>query len=244
LKRVFGLVVILLFLDPVRAHENCPVEVKLILASPAPQPVIAALGFEKKGTEGLVYFFDTESLDLLRQGVIMRIRQGANNDLTVKLRLPKGNPADDRSQLREQFPCEIDRTRAAAYTSYSVGRQLESAKLPQTGTDVHGLLSASQLKLLTEARVSIDWSRVIRIANIKLTKWQTQAQSPHGKLALELWEWPGGKTLELSAKAPPAHDVSRYAELEALMKMNGLPLNANQDTKTTSVLEALTRKQR
>ena len=42
------------------------------------------------------------------QGVIVRVRQGANNDLTVKVRLPKDDPKADSSRLYERFPCEIE----------------------------------------------------------------------------------------------------------------------------------------
>jgi hypothetical protein len=233
-----GLIASFVFLSPVRAQEDCPVEVKILLSSPETQPVIAALGFKKR-TESRIHFFDTESLDLLMQGVIIRIRQGTNNDLTVKLRPPKGNPANDRSQLSKLFPCEIDRMRAAADKSYAVNRQYTVVKVPEIGTDVYNLLSASQQKLLIEAGVSIDWARVIRIASIHSTKWQTGARSTYGKLALELWEWPAGKILEISAKAPPASDVSKYTELAQLLEIKGLSLDANQDTKTTTVLETL-----
>jgi hypothetical protein len=236
MKWEFGFIGSLLFLSAVHAEESCPVEVKLLLSAPAPQSVVTALGF-KKTTAGLVYFFDTESLDLLMQGVIVRIRQGANNDLTVKVRLSR--PSEDRARLLEQFPCEIDRTPAEADTSYAVGRPYGVTKVPDSGTDVFNLLSASQKQLLTVAGVSIDWVRVGRIASIHATKWHTGAQSPYGKLALELWEWPAGKILEISAKAPPASDESRYKQLAQLLERNGLSLNANQDTKTTTVLKTL-----
>jgi hypothetical protein len=238
LKWAFGLIGSLLFLGAVRAQDNCPVEVKLLLSSPAPQSVITALGFKKR-TTGLVYFFDTESLDLLTQGVIVRIRQGASNDLTVKLRLPEGRFSEDRSQLLEQFPCEVDRTRAKADASYAVGRPYRVTQVPDSGTNVFNLLSASQKNLLKVAGVSIDWVRVGRIASIHSTKWQTGAQSPYGKLALELWEWPAGKILEISAKAQPASDESNYKQLAQLLEMKGLSLNDNQDTKTTTVLKTL-----
>jgi hypothetical protein len=107
------------------------------------------------------------------------------------------------------------------------------------GTEVYSLLSASQKDLLNDAGFSIDWARVVRIASINSTKWQTAALSPYGKLALELWEWPAGKILEISAKAPPESDSSKYAELARLLEINGVSLNANQDTKTRMVLETL-----
>jgi hypothetical protein len=237
LKRAFLLVGSLLLLGTTHA-QDCPVEVKLMLSSPAAQPVIAALGFKKR-TESLVYFFDTESLDLLMQGIIVRVRQGANNDLTVKLRAAQGKTADDHSQLRRDFPCEIDRTRERADTSYAVERQFTVVKVPESGADVYSLLSESQKSLLTDAGASIDWVRVIRIANIRSTKWQTSAHSRYGKLALELWEWSAGEVLEVSSKAPAASDVSHYTRLERLLQMNGVALNANQDTKTATVLKTL-----
>jgi hypothetical protein len=236
---LFALIGAGLLLAPVlHAEEKCPVEVKLLLSPTTAQSAIAALNFERE-TPGRVYLFDTAALELLKQGVIIRVRQGAKNDLTVKVRLPKDSQQTDHSRLGGLFPCEIDRTRAGANISYSVGRKYKMMKAPETGEDISILLSASQTQLLHAAQVSIDWARVMRIADLNLTKWETAAQSPTGKLALELWEWPGGKILELSAKTAPDADASKYTELERLVRLNNLSLNASQDTKTSMVLEAL-----
>ena len=196
---VFALIGMILFLCPgVRAEESCPVEIKLLLSPLTTQTVIASLGFKNEAA-GRVYFFDTDALDLLMQGVIVRVRQGANNDLTVKVRLPKGDPKVD-SRLRERFPCEIDRNQSGASTSYAIKRRYKATKVPENGSDIYRLLSVSQKELLHEARISLDLVRVVRMADINSTKWETTAQSPFGQLALELWEWPAGKVLELSAK--------------------------------------------
>jgi hypothetical protein len=56
---------------------------------------------------------------------------------------------------------------------------------------------------------------------------------------LELWEWPAGKILELSAKIGSDADAAKYAELERLARINNLALSASQDTKTSLVLETL-----
>ena len=77
------------------------------------------------------------------------------------------------------------------------------------------------------------------MADINSTKWETTAQSPSGQLALELWEWPAGKVLELSAKVESDAGASKHAELERLVKMNSLSLSASQDTKTSVVLHTL-----
>jgi len=243
-KRVFAFACALLFLSPaLQAEETCPVEVKLLLSPPTIQTVIASLNFGKE-TVTQVYFFDTDALDLLKQGVIVRVRQGADNDLTVKMRVPEGNQQVDTTQLREHFPCEIDRTGAGEDTDYSVRCKYKAPQVPETGIDISRLLSSPQERLLREARVSIDWVRVMRIANIKSTKWETTAQSPFRKLALELWEWSAGSILEISTKVSPDSGAATYAELQRLLKMKGLSLSAEQGTKTRAVLETLTMRAR
>ncbi len=207
------------------------------MLSTATATAIASLGF-KNETRGRVYFFDTDSLDLLKQGVIVRVRQGANNDVTVKLRRPEGRGVENAG-LRGRFPCEIDRTRAGALISYAVRRQYKADKLPASGSGIHDLLSASQNQLLQDSHVAVDWARVTRIADISLTKWETPAESASGKLALELWEWPAGQILEVSAKASGVAAASRYTELEQLLRAKDLSLSANQDVKTRVVLETL-----
>jgi hypothetical protein len=239
LKRVFALIGAILLLAPaLHAEDKCPVEVKLLLSPPTTPTVIASLGFRSEAT-GRVYLFDTDALNLSMQGVILRVRQGAKNDITVKVRLPKGNQQFTNPRFHEQFPCEIDRTQAGANTSYAVLQIYKATKEPEISSDIYSLLSASQIKLLNAAQVSIDWARVKRIASIKLSKWETTAQSPYGKLALELWEWPAGKILELSAKAGAEEEESKYAELERLVKTKNLSLSASQDTKTSMVLRTL-----
>jgi len=226
-----------MFLGPaLHAEERCPVEIKLLLSPPTIQTVIASLRFEKE-MAGRVYFFDTNELDLLKQGVIVRVRQDAANDLTVKVRAPEGSNKVDTSLLREHFQCEIDRIGAGDNISYSVNRKYKSLHAPEMGTDIARLLSPAQARLLQQALVSIDWSGVKRIANIKSTKWETTGQPPFRKLALELWELPAGSILELSAKVGFEEGQSKYAELQRLVKEKSLSLSASQGTKTTMVLE-------
>jgi CYTH domain len=238
LNWVFALSAMILFLGPAaRAEERCSVEVKLLLSPQTAQTVIASLGFKDEAA-GRVYFFDTTALELLMQGVIVRVRQGANNDLTIKVRLPKGDPKVDSLRLHERFPCEIDRNQIGESTSYAIKRRYDATKVPENGGEIYRLLSVSQKDLLHEARISLDWDRVVRIADINSTKWETTAQSPSGQLALELWEWPAGKVLELSAKVESDAEASKYAELEHLVHVKNLSLDPSQDTKTSVVLKA------
>ena len=98
------------------ARETCPVEVKLLLSTQAAQTAIGSLGLVKK-TAARVYFYDTGTLDLFKQGVILRLRAGADNDLTVKMRQPDSDEQIP-SRLPESIPCEIDQTRDGSHVSW------------------------------------------------------------------------------------------------------------------------------
>jgi len=230
---------VLLLCSALNGQENCNVEVKLLLSPAETQAAIAALG-AKKETDGRVYFFDTGALNLLSQGAILRLRQGAKSDLTVKLRPPNGKKFSTPSEGRDGFKCEVDLTREGAKSSYSITRQLATEELPQTGTDVSRLLKAGQIKLFEDAQVSVDWTGVKRIAGITSTDWQTQSQPHFGKLTLELSEWPGGKVLELSTKVSSAAGSSTYPKLQQLVKTNHLAMSSDQRVKTSIALEAIT----
>jgi hypothetical protein len=237
----FGLTYALVFLSSVLlAEEKCPVEAKLLLSPPTIQTVIATLGFEKE-TATRVYFFDTEALDLLKQGVIVRVRQGGDNDITVKVRVPEDNKDNKArtSELHEHFPCEIDQTGAGKNTSYAVRRKYKTPQVPEMGEEVFSLFSPTQQKLLREARASIDWARVKRIADIESTKWESTTQPPFRKLALELWKWQAGNILEVSTKVGTDAAPSAYVELQRRVRMKSLSLSTSQGTKTRMVLETL-----
>lgn len=217
------------------ARESCPVEAKLLLSTQARPKAIASLGLTQE-TTGRIYLFDTDALDLSKQQVILRVRQGANNDLVVKVRKADGDRPSEASTFKG-ISCEIDQTRTGAQTSYSVGRDYTAAQVPQTGNDIRKLLSAAQRELLRKTGVSVEWDRVRRVASIESSSWRSSARSQFGKLALELWEWPQGEILELSAKAGAEAGSAAYADLERLAQTKGLALSPSQDTKTSTVLQ-------
>jgi hypothetical protein len=221
------------------AQENCNVEVKLLLSPAETQAAIAALG-AKKETGGRVYFFDTHALDLLLQGAVVRLRLGARNDLTVKLRPPNGRKISAPSQGRDGFKCEVDLTGEGANSSYSITTGFAPGEFPQSGKDVSRLLIPAQTRLLEDAHISVDWTRVKRIAEITSTDWRPRTQPHLGKLTLELWGWPGGKALELSTKVAPGAGPSTYAELQELVRSKQLSMSPIQRAKTSIALEVIT----
>ena len=231
-----GSLCVLLFLGCAsHAQDKCNVEIKILLSPTQTQTAIAALNFKKEAA-GRVYFFDTSALDLLAQGLIIRLRQGADGDLTIKLRPPETKSLVP-SNIGEGVDCEVDLIGGVATPSYTVRSRYTARRLPETGTEIQKLLNAGQEKLVSQAQMHIDWSRIKRIADIRATSWQTKAQPGFSKLTLELWEWSGGRILELSTKVGPDAGPATYSQLQQLMKAKGLSLNSIQRAKTSMVLE-------
>ncbi len=219
------------------SQEECSTEIKFQLSPPVLQTVIAALSFENEKA-GQVDFFDTENRDLLKSGLIVRVRRGAANDLTLKVRVPaKGTQQAETSQLRQHFQGEIDRNGAGEDISYAVGRKYKPTHAPQSGDEIFRALSGSQKSLLKMAEIPVDWTRVKRIAGVKSTSWETKSQVGFRKIALELWEWPENRVLEVSTRVAGAEDgPQKSMELRELMSRKGLLLSDQQGNKTSTVL--------
>ena len=175
----------------------------------------------------------------MSQGVIIRLRRGAGSELTVKLRSPSGKKPDPPSEKSGDYKCEVDQTGEGAAISYSIRNRYVSEEIPQTGSEVSLLLSPGQKKFLNDAQIPIDWTRVRRIAEVTSIAWQTQSQPHLGRLTLELWEWPGGKILELSTKAPSELGLSTYTELRRVMETKRLSMSPTQRAKTSTVLQSI-----
>jgi hypothetical protein len=216
------------------AQQPCSEEVKLLLAPAQLQTVIPALQATGK-TQGHIYFYDTPNLDLLSKGVILRLRVRAEIDLTAKLRPPPGEKFADPSNGR--YTCEVDLNDGIENQSFLVQNKYLSANAPLTGEELFRLLSDGQRQLLVDSEVQIDWKQVKRIANVQSTVWT--AKQPLGKLSLELWEWPGGKILELSTRTTTDSGKATYATLRSLAQKNNLALSPVQRAKTSIALEAI-----
>jgi hypothetical protein len=220
-------------------QETCDEEVKLLL-SPT-QVDAATLALQARAeTHGRIYFYDTPRLALLARGVILRLREGAEIDITAKLRPLHGEKFLDPSGGRERWKCEVDLNDGVENPSFSVQNRYVAGKVPETGQEIYQLLSEGQKKLLQDSKPQIDWRRVKRIAEIQSTTWRTRAQPPFGKLSLELWEWPSGRVLEVSIKVKPEAGQSTFVELRNLANKNGLELSTNQHSKTAIALGEIT----
>ena len=230
-----GVLLLLLCFD-LYPQEPCDFEAKLLLPPSQTKAAIAALHAGKE-TAGYVYLYDTPSLDLLSHGVIVRLRRGSDNDLTVKLRPTTGQTFSDPSAGREDYKCEVDMTGIGPVNSYSI-RRPSTVPPPATSGEIYGMLSPGQRKLLEQSQVAIDWSRVKKIVGIRYTAWQSKSQPKFKKLALELWEWPGGRVLELSTKVEGEAGPATYQALQRLAQEERLSLSTIQGPKTNLVLRS------
>lgn len=219
-------------------QRKCNEEVKLLLSPAQVRTAISALGARRE-TRSDIYFYDTPDLDLLAKGVVLRLRAGQEIDLTAKLRPVSGERFADPTGGKEQFKCEVDLNDGVEAESFSVQNRHVSAKGPATGEELRQLLSEGQRQLLEDSKVEIDWKRVQRMTEIRSTSWATKAKGSLGKLSLELWEWPGGSVLEVSAKVATDKGQVAYGELRELAKRNGLALSGDQRSKTAIALREI-----
>jgi len=215
--------------------ESCDEEVKLLLSPTQVQVAVPALQASGE-TRVRIYFYDTPALDLLSKGVILRLREGEEIDLTAKLRPVAGEKMVDPTRRRKGYKCEVDLNDGIENQSFSVERKYAASEVPETGTELLKLLSVGQKKLLAESKVKIDWKQVRRVANIQSTSWTVPAKSPLGKLSLELWEWPGGSVLEVSTKGTLEAGRVTYRRLQELANEKELALDSNQHSKTAIAL--------
>ena len=220
-------------------QETCDEEVKLLLSPTQAQAAVSALQARKE-THGRIYFYDTPGLDLLAKGVILRLREGSEIDITAKLRPLSSEKFSDPSGGRERYKCEVDLIGGVENPSFSLQKKYVAAKAPETGEELFQVLSEGQKKLLDDSKAQIDWKRVKRIAAIQSTSWTTRKKPPLGKLSLELWEWPSGSILEVSMKVAQDAGQDAYVELRHLANKNGLALSTNQRSKTAIALERIT----
>jgi hypothetical protein len=221
----------------VSGEEACSSEFKLLLVPSDLQRALKSLD-AGQGTQGEVYLFDTDALDLFSQGVILRVREGgAKSDLMVKVRVPTIETITGMGDVGKRYKCEIDQSGDSAVRSYSVLTRF-AGEVPTSGNALSKLLSAGQRRLLEQAHVRINWDAVRRTANITSTVWQIRSNPTLPKLTLELWHWHTGQALEISAKAASAAD-SKAVPLRKLVADKGLTTDATQTQKTELVLREI-----
>jgi hypothetical protein len=229
---------LILLCGPQTTLAQCRAEAKLVVSPSHVRTSVAALHATAK-SQRQIYLYDTDGLELLVHGVILRLRTGARGDMTVKLRWDNNDP-DRPHESGRSTKCEVDIVGNAALTSHSLVTRWTHESAPRTGEALHAALSIAQQQLLATTGVAIDWHRVKRIAEIRATQWQVRGSVSLNEVSIELWEWPSGKVLELSAKADnPENGQSKLGLLQRMALARGLVIEEDQKPKATIVLNAI-----
>src|SRR5215470_3916268 len=224
----------------IRAQERCNAEVKL-LVSPAQTERVLAAFHAGTPSHSEIYFYDSESLELLSQGLIVRMRTGAQRDLTAKLTSSEAESCKCPTYAGGAGKCEADLVGDREFTSLSVGKAFKGMQALETGEQVQSALSPEQIRVLSAAGVSVDWHRVQRIAEVRATTWKARSSAAPKKLTVEMWEWPGGKVLELSARVEAQGGAAAVKALRETAERHGLTIEENQTTKSELVLRGSVR---
>jgi hypothetical protein len=222
-----------------RAEGKCGSEIKILLEPSELRSVLDAFPAERESSAS-VYFFDTNSLKLLSAGLILRVRRGEDSNITVKLRLPAGLGGNEEDEAIHGSKCEVDIVGDLAARSNSIQSRF-TGDPPATGQGFLALLNSSQKHLLEQAGVPNNWADIRRFGGIKSTTWNMKKYPPYPKLTLELWKWPSGTVLEISAKVDGNSGQAAYEQLRQLVLSKGLTMKSSQIPKTTLALQDIVR---
>jgi hypothetical protein len=189
-------------------------------------------------------------LPLLARGVILRIRkiQHGPDDSTLKLRGPEGSVDPELWHGRTQAfggdaKIEGDWAADRRLVSASLGSKVEGGRVDEVVADrphqLRRLLSKAQKELAADLLLGLDELELLD--PIHAWKWEGAGRLGD-EVAAELWELDDGlRFLELSMRVNinERNPVQAMQRFEDSVRDCDLTIDANQETKTRTVLERL-----
>jgi hypothetical protein len=234
------------------------VELKVTLGGTQVDAALREFSLDPSSAERREIFFcervdasgDPVVLPLLSRGVILRLRQiqGSPDDSTVKLRGPEGS-VDPRLWNRrsrafgDDARIEGDWAADRHLVSASLDSEVESGRIGEVFADrphqLRRLLSDAQAELVAELLLGLDGVEILD--PIHARKWKRGAGRLEAEVVAELWELDDRlRFLELSMRVDVEDDPGRIQRrLEDSVRDRGLVIDAQQQTKTSTVLERL-----
>jgi hypothetical protein len=227
-------------------EDDYEAEAKLLISPASIPETLAKLGLKlTNGKLRTVAFYDLPDLQLLDQGVVLRIRRDERSGVeesTIKLR-----PVDP-DEIAEEFrdgpgdKIEYDQTDVHGAFAFSIDQELADSTifLPDSPPqDVRSMFSPRQRRAVrSQLGKAIPWDRLVFFGPIISRLWDVQW--PHGDtpLKMELWVTYSGKIfLEASAKTTRGEVDGTIRKMKAFFKKKGIPLSRRQQSKTREVLE-------
>jgi hypothetical protein len=225
------------------------VELKLTVPDAERRSTITALGMDPlDGQIREVYFFDTPDLALDRHGVVVRARrvQQRGDDTVVKLRpiVPDELPSGLRKS--KNLVVEVDAMPGGYVCSASMKGALGSTDVKAVANGeraVRKLYSKEQRAFFaTHAPDGVGLDDLWVLGPITVLKLRFSPEGYGRRLVAELWFYPdGSRILELSTRCAPTEAFQAAVELRAFLHKQGVDLSGEQQTKTKTALEYLSR---
>jgi hypothetical protein len=227
------------------AEQSDSVELKLTVPASAYRTAAKSLGLDPLDAQiRQVFFFDTPDLTLNRAGIVVRARriQARDSDSTVKLRPLVPSEVEPAIRASRQFSIEVDAMPGGYVCSGSMKNTLPpTAVLASTGGDqpLRKLFSKEQRAFFAAHAphgLSIDDLSVL--GPILVLKVKFSPKDLTQRLVVEMWIYPdGSRVVELSTKAAPRDALTVAISTRAYLASRGIPLDAEQQTKTKTALE-------
>lgn len=214
-----------------------------------PAQVVRALGLRSAKDATTVWLFDTAALDLHRNGLRLRLRQGGRDELTLKA-AGQDCAKTDKQLLRPDGKCEADlhgeHLEDVISLSRPLGRHETSPLLTEPAASKEALADALWALMNEHQRDLLATSR--RAAGGRLPAGvralgpsQVRAYRPPAKgFVVEVWTLPKGQQfVELSQRATRDTAIGLRAQLLGRIASAGLTVCTDQQSQAGEKLRLL-----
>jgi hypothetical protein len=224
------------------------VELKITVREEQEGPARRALELDEVAPEARrVYFFDTQDLDLVKAGLVLRARviRDAADDSTVKLRPVVPDRIEERFKRMEGFEIELDAVGDTLTCSAKLGagqRRDEIDEVAAGTRPLRRLFSEDQERLIDAyAPRGVDWAELSVLGPIQVRKWELEPKGFPHEVTVEEWVLPDGSNLiELSIKVEPGDAGEAGRDFDAFLRKREIDPEGDQQTKTRTALSYFT----
>ena len=199
--------------------------------------------------ERYIYFFDTPTLDLLKAGVIARVRDtvGGEDDSTIKSRPVVPEQLSSQWRKYRGFKIEVDASEKGLVKSASLSMPVRKGLIKEVvaGREpIEKLFSKQQEDFLAEmAKNPINFSQLKILGPLLAHRWKFEDPGCPWEITAELWQREdGARLMEVSVKAPIEQAAAAIGGFKAFLAETGAEVDIKQQTKTLWSLEYFTAK--
>ena len=231
------------------AKQSDSVELKLTV--PASEQLAAASALDLDPLDGQirqVFFYETPDLALNAAGIVVRARriQGKGGDSVVKLRPVEPDTMPDDLRKSPDVVVEVDAMPGGYVCSASMKSKADVRAVREAAAGRHPvrkLFSKQQREFFaTHAPDGIELDGLDVLGPIFVLKLNFTPPELGRRLVAEVWLYPdGSRILELSTKCGAGDAFQVAAETRAFLTTKGVDVTGEQQTKTKSALELLSR---